>query len=63
MLLKIELEKLCRKPATLGQAFSSLAYWRGCISLGIMMPVVYTGEEELQGTAAVRYNREHYCRI
>lgn len=55
MLLKIELEKLCRKPALwTGFLLSLLA---GLYLIRIMMPVVYTGEEELRGTAAVRYNR------
>ena len=55
MLLKIELEKLCRKPALwTGFLLSLLA---GLYLIRIMMPVVYTGEEELQGMAAVRYNR------
>lgn len=55
MLLKIELEKLCRKPALwTGFLLSLLA---GLYLIRIMMPVVYTGEEELRGMAAVRYNR------
>lgn len=55
MLLKIELEKLCRKPALwTGFLLSLLA---GLYLILAMMPVVYTGEEELRGITAVRYNR------
>ena len=55
MLLKIELEKLCRKPALWTGFLLSLL--TGLYLIWAMLPVVYTGEEELRGMAAVRYNR------
>lgn len=54
-MLKTELEKLCRKPALWTGFLLSLL--SGLYLIWVMMPVVYTGEEELRGMAAVRYNR------
>lgn len=55
MLLKIELEELCRKPVLwTGFLISILA---GLYLIGTMMPVLDIGEEVLRGMDAVRYNR------